>query len=137
MYHPDQPPFHQEGEETIFFLRRHFFILLKHILLYASLAAFPIAAVLFLRWRESSLIEHDLSRALLYLFVFAYYLYIWLFFYRGFLDYYLDVWVVTTKRIISIEQKGLFNRVIAEQKISRLQDVTSHCLLYTSPSPRD
>jgi len=53
-----------------------------------------------------------------------YYLYILLFFFNAFLDYYLDVWIVTTKRIINIEQKGLFNRVIAEHELDKIQDVT-------------
>ena len=50
---------------------------------------------------------------------------IWLFFFHAFVDYYLDVWIVTNQRIINIEQKGLFSRIVSEQKLNRVQDITS------------
>ena len=42
----------------------------------------------------------------------------------SFTDYWLDSWIVTSERIIDIEQKGLFNREHAEFKLYRIQDVT-------------
>ncbi|MEK7596038.1 MAG: PH domain-containing protein [Patescibacteria group bacterium] len=39
-------------------------------------------------------------------------------------DFYLDIWIVTNKRIIDIEQKGLFRREISEFELSRIQDIT-------------
>ena len=40
-------------------------------------------------------------------------------------DYFLDVWIVTNRRIIDVEQKGLFNREIATMQLSKMQDVTT------------
>src|SRR3989344_8279150 len=40
------------------------------------------------------------------------------------MDYYLDVWIITSERIIDIEQKGLFNREISEFMLDKVQDVT-------------
>lgn len=39
-------------------------------------------------------------------------------------DYYLDVWFITNKRIIDIEQKGFFRREISTFKMERIQDIT-------------
>ena len=39
-------------------------------------------------------------------------------------DYYLDMWIVTDERIIDIEQHGLFKREVSEFMLSRIQDVT-------------
>lgn len=39
-------------------------------------------------------------------------------------DYYLDVWIITTKRLIDIRQSSLFSRQISEFQIDRVQDVT-------------
>ena len=39
-------------------------------------------------------------------------------------DYYLDVWMVTDKRVIDIEQKGFFHRQTSVFRIERIQDVT-------------
>lgn len=40
-----------------------------------------------------------------------------------FIDYWLDTWIVTTERIIDIEQKGLFVRDFSEFKISKIQNL--------------
>jgi hypothetical protein len=37
----------------------------------------------------------------------------------------LDVWIVTDQRIINIEQKGLFSRVVSELELENIQDITS------------
>jgi uncharacterized membrane protein YdbT with pleckstrin-like domain len=39
-------------------------------------------------------------------------------------DNYLDVWTLTNERIINREQKGLFNRVVSELELIRIQDIT-------------
>ncbi|MEK7452158.1 MAG: PH domain-containing protein [Patescibacteria group bacterium] len=49
----------------------------------------------------------------------------WLFAFIEFTDYYLDTWIVTTERIISIEQKGLFERTASELDLISVQDATA------------
>ena len=39
-------------------------------------------------------------------------------------DYYLDMWIITTERIIDINQLGLFSREISEIPLRHVQDVT-------------
>lgn len=39
-------------------------------------------------------------------------------------DYYLDVWFITNRRIVDIEQKGFFNRDVSTFRMERIQDVT-------------
>jgi len=46
-------------------------------------------------------------------------------FFTQFIDYYLDLWVVTNDRIIDIEQFGLFSRITSELDLFRIQDVSS------------
>ena len=45
------------------------------------------------------------------------------FFFLEWLLYWLDVWIVTTERIVKVEQQHLFRRSIAEFRLSRVQDV--------------
>ncbi len=40
------------------------------------------------------------------------------------MDYYLDMWIVTEKRVINIDQRGLFSREISEIPMANIQDVT-------------
>ncbi len=52
-------------------------------------------------------------------------IFLWLFAFLIWIDYYLDVWIITTKRIVNIEQKGLFVRSMSELYLFRVQDTTS------------
>lgn len=52
-------------------------------------------------------------------------IFLWLFAFLIWIDYYLDVWIITNKRIVNIEQKGLFVRAMSELYLFRVQDTTS------------
>jgi len=47
----------------------------------------------------------------------------WLIIFSIWTNYYLDIWIVTDKRIINIEQFAFFSRQVATQRIERVQDV--------------
>jgi len=48
----------------------------------------------------------------------------WIIFFVAWTDYYLDSWLITNKRLIDIEQKGLFSRDVATLRLDKMQDVT-------------
>ncbi len=50
---------------------------------------------------------------------------IWLVAFIFWIDYYFDVWIITDRRIIDIEQLGLFRRNVSELEHSKIQDVTT------------
>lgn len=52
-------------------------------------------------------------------------IFIWIYGFFIWIDYYFDIWVITSERIINIEQKGLFVRSMSELKYGRIQDVTA------------
>lgn len=49
---------------------------------------------------------------------------IWMKLFAVWTDYYLDVWIVTDRRLVSIDQLGLFNRELSTLRMERIQDVT-------------
>jgi uncharacterized membrane protein YdbT with pleckstrin-like domain len=49
----------------------------------------------------------------------------WLALFIVWINFYLDVWIVTDNRVVNIEQLNLFSRHISELKHSKIQDVTS------------
>lgn len=55
----------------------------------------------------------------------VYCLLIAVFFYSYFIDFYLDLFIVTNDRIIDVEQRGLFARTVTEADLYHVQDVTS------------
>ena len=88
-------------------------IVLPMIFSYLMLAVYP------------DLLHGTISYPLIVLSISAYYLFIWLFFFFTFIDYYLDVWIITNERIVDVRQEGFFARIISEQRLYRIQDVTS------------
>jgi len=120
-------PGKEKDENIILVLRRHWFVILKFIARFLLFAAIPVGIYFVIVNFYPALINNtnSLSYALLFLGASFYYLFIWLLLFATWLDYYLDVWIVTNKRIISIELRGLFSRVVSELRITRVQDVTS------------
>ncbi len=54
----------------------------------------------------------------------AFTLLMWVFFFRNWLDYYLDAFILTNERLVRIDQRGLFNRTVGTIGLDRIQDVT-------------
>lgn len=48
---------------------------------------------------------------------------IWMIIFTVWTNYYLDIWIVTDKRIINIDQISLFTRSVSTLRIERVQDV--------------
>ena len=113
------------NEQVIFFLRRHWIIFFGDTIEIMILGAVPMAVYFLLNKIWPSLLIGSVSWPLLILLASAYYLIIWLFFINTFIDYYLDAWIVTTDKVVNIEQNGLFSRTISELDLSKVQDVTS------------
>ena len=47
-------------------------------------------------------------------------------FWQFWTTYYMDIWVITNRRIIDIDYLRLFDRNIAMVRFERVQDVTTH-----------
>src|SRR4030042_6750597 len=124
MYLEKHIPNRQKGEKIVLFLRRHIIILISRWLLYVLLAFLPIGFYFIVIYNFEAFFNHPAGYAFLLLLASVFYLFILLYFFNSFIDYYLDVWIVTNKRIINIEQKGLFHREIAEHNLDKIQDVT-------------
>ena len=119
-YFPGKPV----DEEVIMVLRRHKVALAKQLLLFIVGGLTPII-VYALTVTYTVLFDDDTSLIFLIIVLLAgiYYLYIILFMYHAWVDYYLDIWIITKERIIATEQKGLFHRVVSELRLNRIQDV--------------
>jgi len=53
---------------------------------------------------------------------------IWTMSFLIWIDYYFDVWVITSKRIVNIEQRALFSREVSEVELNKIQDVSAEVL---------
>ncbi|MBI5037485.1 MAG: PH domain-containing protein [Candidatus Kerfeldbacteria bacterium] len=107
-------------------LRRHKVALGSRIFMFLIGGILPVVIV-FLLYRFTILLDDQASLAYLLLVLLGsiFYLYITLFIYHAWVDYYLDVWFITNKRIIATEQHGLFHRTTSELLLNQIQDVSS------------
>ncbi|MFH1867289.1 MAG: PH domain-containing protein [Patescibacteria group bacterium] len=117
------------GEHIIFFLRRHQFTfhiqLVIHLLFLITPLLLAWIFINYLPEQWQALFNGALTEVFIKMAASIYYLGVWVFFWTAWVDYYLDVWLVTNERIISVEQKGLFNRLRSELRLSRVEDVTT------------
>lgn len=114
-----------EGEKVVMELHRHWSHIALIVLWNAILLALPPLAYLLLVSSDYTFSLGSITLPLTVLGLSVYYLIVMLFLLTGYVDYILDVWLVTTERIVNIEQQGLFGRVSAEKKLYRIQDVTA------------
>jgi uncharacterized membrane protein YdbT with pleckstrin-like domain len=112
-------------ESLVYSLRRHPITLLTLALGYGVLLIFPFAAWWYLSTYSSATLEDARLVAVIVMGSSAFFLFAWLFLFQNFLDYQLDMWIVTTRRILNIEQTGLFSRTVSELRMYRIQDVTA------------
>lgn len=105
------------------FLRRHPLTFLPYIALFIILAAIPIIGYYFATEKVLSFWATESGYALIVMGLSAWYLFTLLLLFTNFVDFFLDIWIVTNERILDIEQKGLFARVINEARLYRVQNV--------------
>lgn len=113
------------GETLAFLLRRHWMTIVRRMLVYAFTFVLPL--ILFVIFREvllPPLGERATGGVVLVMGASLYYLFLGVYAFHAWLDYSLDVWIVTNERIMNIEQYGLFSRVTAELPLDAIQDVT-------------
>jgi hypothetical protein len=117
-------PGQRKSEKVVFLLRAHWLELAWHTIVTFVLAVMPIIA-----YGVKDIVAPDIASSSFFPMIIlgfsAYYLFLLVYFYVGWLDYYLDVWIVTTERIINIVQDGMFQRRVSELNMYSIQDVTS------------
>jgi len=114
----------KEGERIILVVRRHWFnvfqnlfsILLMILLLFGGYFYLPLLFPLFQKAPYDSIFLF--LENLFAMVVFILFFLVWI-------DYYLDVWIITDKRVVDVEQKGLFNRNVSELELKNIQDITT------------
>lgn len=112
------------GEEVLMEVRRHMIVFYARILILVGLFFFPLFISPFIVMLIDRVAPAEIG-AVVFGFLFTLWLIvIWMTFFYQWTDYYLDVWIITNKRIFDIDQKGFFNRNISTCRIEQLQDVS-------------
>jgi uncharacterized membrane protein YdbT with pleckstrin-like domain len=115
----------QPGERTQIALRPHPITFLSTICFFLVAAIAPPIAAWILLDGSFPEFQNPLATVASVLGAGTYYVCLWMFLFTQFVTHYLDVNVVTDKRIVHIIQVGLFSRKVSELDLGRVQDVTS------------
>lgn len=119
-------PGREADEKVILVLHRHWFVFVRSVFLLVLLGGAPVVvAAVWSHIAHWQLATDSLGFGLLVIASTVFYLFLWELIYGFWLDYYLDFFIVTNKRVVDIEQSGLFGRTVAEERLYRIQDVTS------------
>lgn len=114
-------------EAIAFRVRKHWLIIVASGLGFLALALLPLLLEATIGFSLSFLPISINDSATPHVRSFLYALWLlalWVGFFVAWTDYYLDVWQVTDRRIIDIEQKGLFHRDEASLRFENIQDIT-------------
>lgn len=112
-----------ENETVVMVVHKHWFVMAGTAVFFLVLIFIPPAVLTILPIATGGFdptVVEPLTNFGLALYLMVFFLFLYLFW----MDYYLDMWVVTTERIIDIEQRGLFSREISEVPLANVQDIT-------------
>jgi len=115
----------KEGEKVVAVVRHHWFVLLREVfgLFVLFLAPFFIIPMAFGIAVQGGGLP-ALSGGVVIFFASLWTLVIWNFLFSRWTDYYYDIWVITSRRVVDIDQQGLFKRNTATLlTLNHIQDI--------------
>lgn len=119
----------EPGEHVVLQVRKHWFVFLAELLPYAIMAIMPFAIPKLLvlappmaPYAEFFDYTTPLSRTALGIWL----LISWTSAWGSFTKYFLNLWVLTSQRVVTIKQRGFFRREVSSLLLPQVQDVTSN-----------
>lgn len=117
----------EDSEKIVLEGRKHWFIAFTHIFGFFVSIIVPFVLLFILRtWifeKGGFVLESDKLFHMVIFFCFVWALFMWMLLFVNLTNYYLDVWHVTSDRLVDIEQRGLFHRDEATLRLENIQDV--------------
>jgi membrane protein YdbS with pleckstrin-like domain len=112
-------------EKIEYQIRRHLVTTVPASIGFLLLLIAPFGTYFLVKHSFADLLFDTSSLVPIVLFVSIYYLSIALFSYTYFVNYYIDLLLITNDRLLHIEQQGIFSRTISEVDLYKIQDITS------------
>ncbi|MBI4065806.1 PH domain-containing protein [Candidatus Kaiserbacteria bacterium] len=119
----------EPGEHVVKQVRKHWFIFLAELLPYAIMAVLPFAVPKLLALvppMAPYVAFFDFTAPLARATLGVWLLISWTCAWGTFTRYFLNAWVLTNQRIVTIKQRAFFRREVASLLLPRVQDVTTN-----------
>ncbi len=104
-------PGQKEGEELIMIYRKHWFGILKPVIVFVILFVLSVLILIYCN-KITFLLISGLGILLVAIFYFLYHYLLW----------WQDIYILTDQRVIDIDQRSLFHRVVSEAELKNIQD---------------
>ena len=120
----------EDGEKIMKVVRKHYFVLLPAVFMLLVLAFAPYIMHAFFTssiFNMGEAVASNMGAWVERWKVFAYSIWLlilWIIFFIEWTNYYLDLWIITDKRILDVEQHGFFNREVTSFRFEQIQDIT-------------
>lgn len=112
-----------QDEEILLQVRKHWFILCMNVIGVLILAVLPIPFFAVAMSSKTITALVPINDAFVVTLYCAWLIVQWMILFSIWTNYYLDVWTVTNKRLIAIDQQGFFRRTMASFRLERMQDI--------------
>lgn len=113
------------GETRVLFIRPHWFLVLPTFIGFAVALVLPVAVWFGINTLNPAIFATPGFNTLYILGASMFFLFTWLFLFQTFIDYFFDVWLITTHRIVDVQQHGVFGRTTAELLLENVEDAAS------------
>ena len=114
----------KDDEEILLVVHRHWFDIFNQLVLVLIMLMIMLGSLLYLPQILASF-NTPFAQSLFLFFLSLFAIITWLTGFIIWIDYYFDVWIVTSKRIVNINQIGLFSRQVSEMDMERVQDIST------------
>lgn len=114
-----------EGEHIVLEVRKHWFSLFSQIFVVTLLAIVPLGVIVNLEILPIKLVTSGSTFALSLFLYFGWLLVLWLYSFYVWTDYFLDIWIITNKKILAVEQTGFFGRKVSTMAHIKVQNVAT------------
>jgi len=116
----------ESDEYVLMHVRKHWFLLATQIFGVVVLALFPLIAYEIMQNVEGLPVFPFVIPVQTLIGIYtAWVLILWMNLFNIWTNYYLDVWTITNKRLITVDQHGFFSRTIATFRLERIQDIVT------------
>ncbi len=123
LFNPENVNSIGDNEQIIKIVHRHWFNIIKQFIPIFLMVAFMLALLIFLPIYVPTFKSAGAFKILLFV-ESIFFIFVWIFTFFTWIDYYFDIWIITSEKVINVEQKGMFIRCVSEVKFEKIQDVT-------------
>ena len=114
----------EPNEKIIVQTRRHWFVLFSQLAVSIIMAIIPLPLFFFFNSVALDTTNYQSTIILIFLHIYFVWLaFMWIGAFNIWTNYYLDMLTITDRRIIVMNQKGFFWRLVASFRLERMQDI--------------